>query len=71
MKLAKQNPIGINSGAGVVCSGYPCGNFNVSECQEHIKANPNNYPVGSTSSSINTTSANDVMAAHSANQSPK
>ena len=65
MKLTKQNPIGINGGAGVSCGGYPCGNFNINECKEHIKANPDLYPPGSTSTSINTTSANDVTAVHS------
>lgn len=69
MALSKQNPVGVNGGSGVSCGGYPCGNFNKTECEEHINANPDNYPSGSTSTSINKISANDVEAAHQASPS--
>ena len=70
MVLSKQTPIEDRGGAGTTCGGYPCGNFTTTECSEHIHANPNNYPEGATSTTLNTTSANDVKAAHTTNPSP-
>lgn len=65
MNLAKQNQVSTYGGAGTSCGGYPCGNWNPTECREHIAANPSNYPPGATSTSINATSADDVSLAHS------
>lgn len=61
---AEENTLA-SGGAGTICGGYPCGNFSVGECKEHIdKMPPDTYPTGSTSASLNTTSMNDVASAH-------